>query len=86
MQEALLTASRAWPVDGVPENPRSWLIRIGRYRPPGGPGPGRRGAPRDGTRPGAGARCVAARPLRAPCRRRGVAGRSTAACRTREAG
>lgn len=31
VQEALLTASRAWPVDGVPENPRSWLIRIG-YR------------------------------------------------------
>lgn len=31
VQEALLTASRAWPADGVPENPRSWLIRIG-YR------------------------------------------------------
>ncbi|SCL73836.1 RNA polymerase sigma factor [Micromonospora peucetia] len=31
VQEALLTASRAWPVDGMPENPRSWLIRIG-YR------------------------------------------------------
>ncbi|GAA3077042.1 RNA polymerase sigma factor [Streptosporangium carneum] len=31
VQEALLAASRAWPVDGVPENPRSWLIRIG-YR------------------------------------------------------
>ncbi|MFB9534207.1 RNA polymerase sigma factor [Nonomuraea roseola] len=31
VQEALLAASRAWPADGVPENPRSWLIRIG-YR------------------------------------------------------
>ncbi|WP_106400861.1 RNA polymerase sigma factor [Actinocorallia populi] len=31
VQEALLTASRAWPAEGVPENPRSWLIRIG-YR------------------------------------------------------
>jgi RNA polymerase sigma factor (sigma-70 family) len=31
VQEALLAASRAWPVDGVPENPRSWLIRVG-YR------------------------------------------------------
>nr|WP_202885562.1 sigma-70 family RNA polymerase sigma factor [Kribbella sandramycini] len=30
VQEALLAASRAW-ADGVPENPRSWLIRIG-YR------------------------------------------------------
>ncbi|MEU8112222.1 sigma-70 family RNA polymerase sigma factor [Micromonospora sp. NPDC048947] len=31
VQEALLVASRVWPTDGVPENPRSWLIRIG-YR------------------------------------------------------
>ncbi|GLW11397.1 RNA polymerase sigma24 factor [Microtetraspora sp. NBRC 13810] len=31
VQEALLTASRVWPADGVPDNPRSWLIRIG-YR------------------------------------------------------
>ncbi|MEV0597550.1 RNA polymerase sigma factor [Nonomuraea cavernae] len=31
LQEALLTASRTWPADGVPDNPRSWLIRIG-YR------------------------------------------------------
>ncbi|RGC69715.1 putative ECF RNA polymerase sigma factor SigI [Micromonospora sp. MW-13] len=31
VQEALLVASRAWPTDGVPEHPRSWLIRIG-YR------------------------------------------------------
>ena len=31
VQEALLAASRAWPADGVPEDPRSWLIRVG-YR------------------------------------------------------
>ena len=31
VQEALLAASRTWPADGVPENPRSWLIRVG-YR------------------------------------------------------
>jgi RNA polymerase sigma factor (sigma-70 family) len=31
VQEALLAASRAWSAGGVPENPRSWLIRIG-YR------------------------------------------------------
>lgn len=31
VQEALLAASRTWPDDGVPDNPRSWLIRIG-YR------------------------------------------------------
>ncbi|GIE32571.1 RNA polymerase sigma24 factor [Actinoplanes italicus] len=28
VQEALLVASRVWPADGIPENPRSWLIRI----------------------------------------------------------
>ncbi|MEU0540117.1 DUF6596 domain-containing protein [Nocardia sp. NPDC005978] len=27
-QEALLSASRSWPVDGIPDNPRSRLIRI----------------------------------------------------------
>jgi RNA polymerase sigma factor (sigma-70 family) len=31
VQEALLAASRTWPADGVPDDPRSWLIRIG-YR------------------------------------------------------
>ncbi|WP_211347289.1 RNA polymerase sigma factor [Saccharothrix australiensis] len=31
VQEALLAAGRTWPADGVPENPRGWLIRIG-YR------------------------------------------------------
>lgn len=28
VQEALLTAARMWPVDGVPDTPRSWLIRV----------------------------------------------------------
>ncbi|MFE3446401.1 RNA polymerase sigma factor [Nocardia sp. NPDC059180] len=31
VQEALLAASQTWPDEGVPDNPRSWLIRIG-YR------------------------------------------------------
>ncbi|MFI5959361.1 RNA polymerase sigma factor [Cryptosporangium sp. NPDC051539] len=31
VQEALLVASRSWPADGIPQDPRSWLIRIG-YR------------------------------------------------------
>lgn len=31
VQEALLAASRAWAAEGVPQDPRSWLIRIG-YR------------------------------------------------------
>ncbi|MFC7403785.1 RNA polymerase sigma factor [Georgenia alba] len=31
VQEALLAASRQWPEDGVPDNPRTWLIRVG-YR------------------------------------------------------
>ncbi|MER7130593.1 RNA polymerase sigma factor [Streptosporangium saharense] len=31
VQEALLAASRTWPDDGMPDNPRSWLVRIG-YR------------------------------------------------------
>ncbi|MET8122903.1 sigma-70 family RNA polymerase sigma factor [Micromonospora sp. NPDC005189] len=31
VQEALLIASGTWTADGVPENPRSWLIRVG-YR------------------------------------------------------
>ncbi|MEV4551507.1 RNA polymerase sigma factor [Nonomuraea wenchangensis] len=31
VQEALLAASRAWVADGVPDDPRSWLIRVG-YR------------------------------------------------------
>lgn len=30
-QEALLAAYRTWPTDGIPAEPRSWLIRVG-YR------------------------------------------------------
>ncbi|MGW4945155.1 RNA polymerase sigma factor [Actinoplanes sp. NPDC004185] len=29
VQEALLAAALRWPVDGVPDNPRGWLIRAG---------------------------------------------------------
>ncbi|WP_280467284.1 RNA polymerase sigma factor [Nocardia cyriacigeorgica] len=28
VQEALLAAARSWPAEGVPEGPRSWLIRV----------------------------------------------------------
>ena len=28
VQEALLTATRRWPVDGVPDDPRSWLLTV----------------------------------------------------------
>ncbi|MEV3989562.1 DUF6596 domain-containing protein [Streptomyces sp. NPDC049837] len=28
VQEALLAAARQWPRDGVPDNPRGWLIRV----------------------------------------------------------
>jgi RNA polymerase sigma factor (sigma-70 family) len=32
VQEALLAASQQWPVDGVPENPRSWLLTVANRR------------------------------------------------------
>ncbi len=32
VQEALLTASRQWPDDGVPDNPRGWLITVAQRR------------------------------------------------------
>ncbi|WP_427894080.1 RNA polymerase sigma factor [Kribbella sp. GL6] len=32
VQEALLAASLQWPADGVPENPRSWLITVASRR------------------------------------------------------
>jgi RNA polymerase sigma factor (sigma-70 family) len=32
VQEALLAASRQWPVQGVPESPRAWLIRVATRR------------------------------------------------------
>ncbi|MBY8850637.1 sigma-70 family RNA polymerase sigma factor [Saccharothrix sp. MB29] len=28
VQEALLSAHRHWPVDGVPDDPRAWLVRV----------------------------------------------------------
>ncbi|TWD80826.1 putative RNA polymerase sigma factor [Kribbella amoyensis] len=32
VQEALLAASQQWPSEGVPSNPRGWLIRVGSRR------------------------------------------------------
>jgi RNA polymerase sigma factor (sigma-70 family) len=32
VQEALLAAARQWPVDGVPDNPRSWLFAVATRR------------------------------------------------------
>jgi RNA polymerase sigma factor (sigma-70 family) len=32
VQEALLAAARQWPDEGVPENPRAWLITVGSRR------------------------------------------------------
>jgi RNA polymerase sigma factor (sigma-70 family) len=32
VQEALLAAAQQWPVDGVPDNPTSWLIRVASRR------------------------------------------------------
>jgi RNA polymerase sigma factor (sigma-70 family) len=31
-QEALLAAARQWPADGLPDNPRAWLIRVAARR------------------------------------------------------
>ncbi|MEK8107320.1 hypothetical protein NKG94_23095 [Micromonospora sp. M12] len=31
MQEALLAATTQWPAEGLPTNPRGWLIQVG-YR------------------------------------------------------
>ncbi|HET6919079.1 MAG TPA: sigma-70 family RNA polymerase sigma factor, partial [Jiangellaceae bacterium] len=31
VQEAMLAAAQQWPADGVPDDPRTWLIRVG-YR------------------------------------------------------
>ena len=31
-QEALLAAAMQWPTDGVPDNPRAWLIRVASRR------------------------------------------------------
>jgi len=32
VQEALIAATRQWPVEGVPDNPRSWLITVAARR------------------------------------------------------
>ena len=32
VQEALLAAARQWPDEGVPDNPRAWLIRVASRR------------------------------------------------------
>ena len=32
VQEALLAASLQWPADGVPDNPRGWLIQVAARR------------------------------------------------------
>jgi RNA polymerase sigma factor (sigma-70 family) len=32
VQEALLSASQQWPEEGVPDNPKGWLIRVGSRR------------------------------------------------------
>ena len=32
VQEALLAAARQWPVDGTPDDPKAWLIRVGSRR------------------------------------------------------
>jgi RNA polymerase sigma factor (sigma-70 family) len=32
VQEALLAAAQQWPSDGIPDNPRSWLIRVGSHK------------------------------------------------------
>ena len=31
-QEALLAAARQWPIDGVPANPRGWLVAVAHRR------------------------------------------------------
>ena len=32
LQEALVAAAEQWPRDGIPDNPRAWLIRVARRR------------------------------------------------------
>ena len=32
MQEALIAASAQWPVEGVPDSPRAWLVRVASRR------------------------------------------------------
>ncbi len=60
-QEALLAASQQWPVDGVPDHPRGWLVTVAsrrhtdRWRAERCPRrPGGAGVPRVGRRRGPG--------------------------------
>jgi RNA polymerase sigma-70 factor (ECF subfamily) len=32
LQEAFITASNKWPVDGIPANPQAWLIAVARHK------------------------------------------------------
>jgi predicted RNA polymerase sigma factor len=32
VQDALLAAAQQWPIDGVPDNPKGWLIRVASRR------------------------------------------------------
>ena len=32
VQEALLAASQQWPRDGLPDNPRGWLVQVASRR------------------------------------------------------
>ena len=32
LQESLLAAARQWPTDGLPDNPKGWLIRVASRR------------------------------------------------------
>jgi RNA polymerase sigma factor (sigma-70 family) len=32
VQEALLAAALHWPVDGIPDNPRAWLLQVGQRK------------------------------------------------------
>ncbi|MFF2832444.1 sigma factor, partial [Cellulosimicrobium cellulans] len=32
LQEALLAAATRWPADGLPDDPRAWLVRVAERR------------------------------------------------------
>ena len=32
LQEAFIAALRQWPGEGVPDNPRAWLVSAGRFK------------------------------------------------------
>ncbi len=62
VQEALLAAARQWPAEGVPDNPRAWLITVAlapadrrpprRHRPGAPRAVGRARTPATGPPPG----------------------------------